>query len=99
MVAPAHQRGYDLDLIAWAHGEGFDITLIEVMPLGEVEEDRLTTTCAAVRRARDRLERQRTLTANDHRTGGLGECHVDVAETGGRLTTFSLTNNFCDGCN
>ncbi|MCB2059934.1 MAG: GTP 3',8-cyclase MoaA [Novosphingobium sp.] len=86
------------DLIAWAHGEGFDITLIEVMPLGEVEEDRFDH-YLPLSAVRDRLERQWTLTANDHRTGGPAR-YVDVAETGGRLGFITpLTNNFCDGCN
>lgn len=86
------------DLIAWAHGQGMDLTLIEVMPLGEVEADRfdhylpLTTVRAA-------LERRFTLTDSAHRTGGPAR-YVDVAETGGRLGLITpLTNNFCDGCN
>ncbi len=86
------------DLIAWAHGQGFDATLIEVMPLGEVEEDRFDhyLPLAAVR---DQLESQWTLTASDHRTGGPAR-YFDIAETGGRLGLITpLTNNFCDGCN
>lgn len=86
------------DLIAWAHGEGFDATLIEVMPLGEVEEDRFDhyLPLAAVR---EQLESRWTLTPSDHRTGGPAR-YVDVAETGGRLGLITpLTNNFCDGCN
>lgn len=85
-------------LIEWAHGQGMDLTLIEVMPLGEVEADRfdhylpLTTVRAA-------LERRFTLTASPHRSGGPAR-YVDVAETGGRLGFITpLTNNFCDGCN
>lgn len=86
------------DLVAWAHGEGFDLTLIEVMPLGEVEEDRFDH-YLPLSAVRERLERQWTLTANDHRTGGPAR-YVDVAETGGRLGLITpLTNNFCDGCN
>jgi cyclic pyranopterin phosphate synthase len=86
------------DLIAWAHGQGFDATLIEVMPLGDVEEDRFDhyLPLAAVR---DRLERQWNLSPSDHRTGGPAR-YFDVAETGGRLGLITpLTNNFCDGCN
>ncbi len=86
------------DLIAWAHGQGMDLTLIEVMPLGEVDQDRfdhylpLDTVRAA-------LERRFTLTASPHRTGGPAR-YVDVAETGGRLGLITpLTGNFCDGCN
>jgi GTP 3',8-cyclase len=86
------------DLIAWAHGQGFDATLIEVMPLGEVEEDRFDhyLPLAAVREA---LESKWTLSASDHRTGGPAR-YFDIAETGGRLGLITpLTNNFCDGCN
>jgi cyclic pyranopterin phosphate synthase len=86
------------DLVAWAHGQGFDATLIEVMPLGDVEEDRFDhyLPLAAVR---ERLESQWTLTPSDHRTGGPAR-YFDVAETGGRLGLITpLTNNFCDGCN
>ncbi len=86
------------DLIAWAHGQGMDVTLIEVMPLGEVEEDRFDRylpLCAV----REALEKRWTLTASGHRTGGPAR-YVDVAETGGRLGLITpLTNNFCDGCN
>ena len=86
------------ELVAWAHGEGFDITLIEVMPLGEVEEDRFDH-YLPLSVVRERLERQWALSANDHRTGGPAR-YVDVAETGGRLGFITpLTNNFCDGCN
>lgn len=86
------------DLIAWAHGQGMALTLIEVMPLGEVEEDRFDhyLPLAAVR---DDLERRWTMTASGHSTGGPAR-YVDVAETGGRLGFITpLTNNFCDGCN
>ncbi|MCB2077044.1 MAG: GTP 3',8-cyclase MoaA, partial [Novosphingobium sp.] len=85
-------------LIEWAHGQGFDTTLIEVMPLGEVEEDRFDH-YLPLSVVRDSLEQRWTLTANDHRTGGPAR-YVDVAETGGRIGFITpLTNNFCDGCN
>ncbi|HKX79384.1 MAG TPA: GTP 3',8-cyclase MoaA [Novosphingobium sp.] len=85
-------------VIAWAHGQGFDSTLIEVMPLGEVEEDRFDHYLPLVT-VRDSLERRWTLTPSDHRTGGPAR-YFDVAETGGRLGLITpLTNNFCEGCN
>jgi cyclic pyranopterin phosphate synthase len=86
------------ELIGWAHGEGFDVTLIEVMPLGDVEEDRFDhyLPLAAVR---DELDRIWTLSPSDHRTGGPAR-YFDIAETGGRLGLITpLTNNFCEGCN
>jgi cyclic pyranopterin phosphate synthase len=86
------------DLIGWAHGRGLDLTLIEVMPLGEVEEDRFDH-YLPLSTVRERLERQWTLTPSGHRTGGPAR-YFDVAETGGRLGLITpLTNNFCEGCN
>ncbi len=86
------------DVIAWAHGQGCEITLIEVMPLGEVEEDRIDH-YLPLSQVRDDLERRWTLTSSDHRTGGPAR-YFDVAETGGRLGLITpLTNNFCEGCN
>jgi GTP 3',8-cyclase len=86
------------DLIAWAHGQGHDLTLIEVMPLGEVEEDRFDH-YLPLSGVRERLEQRWTLTPSGHRTGGPAR-YFDVAETGGRLGLITpLTNNFCEGCN
>ncbi|MFM6829927.1 MAG: GTP 3',8-cyclase MoaA [Novosphingobium sp.] len=86
------------DLIAWAHGHGHDVTLIEVMPLGEVEGDRFDhyLPLDAVRRD---LEQRWTLTPSDARSGGPAR-YVDIAQTGGRLGFITpLTGNFCEGCN
>jgi cyclic pyranopterin phosphate synthase len=86
------------DLIAWAHGQKFDLTLIEVMPLGEVETDRFDhyLPLDAVRSA---LEQRFTLSPSAHRSGGPAR-YFDIAETGGRLGLITpLTNNFCEGCN
>lgn len=86
------------DLIDWAHGQGIDLTLIEVMPLGEVEEDRFDH-YLPLSQVRADLERRFTLTPSDHRTGGPAR-YFDLAETGGRLGFITpLTANFCDGCN
>lgn len=86
------------ELIAWAHGEGHALTLIEVMPLGEVEGDRIDH-YLPLTTVRERLEARWMLTPSDHRSGGPAR-YFDVAETGGRLGLITpLTNNFCDGCN
>ena len=85
-------------LVEWAHGAGHAMTLIEVMPLGEVEGDRFDhyLPLDAVRRD---LEARWTLTDNDARSGGPAR-YVDIAETGGRLGFITpLTSNFCAGCN
>ena len=74
------------------------MTLIEVMPLGEVEQDRFDH-YLPLTAIRDQLEKRWTLTADDHRSGGPAR-YVNIAETGGRLGFITpLTNNFCDGCN
>ena len=86
------------ELIAWAHGQQMDLTLIEVMPLGEVEQDRFDHYLPLVP-VRESLEQRWTLTPSEHRTGGPAR-YFDIAETGGRLGLITpLTNNFCDGCN
>ena len=86
------------DLIAWAHGQRFDLTLIEVMPLGEVEADRFDQ-YLPLDTVRSALEARFTLTPSPHRSGGPAR-YFDVAETGGRLGLITpLTNNFCEGCN
>lgn len=86
------------DLVAWAHGQGHEMTLIEVMPLGEVEEDRFDH-YLPLSAIRAELERRWTLTPDNFRTGGPAR-YVTIAETGGRLGFITpLTNNFCNGCN
>lgn len=86
------------DLFSWAHRRGFDLSLIEVMPMGEVDADRVDQylPLAAVRAE---LARTWTLTPLDFRSGGPAR-YVRVEETGGRLGFITpLTDNFCEGCN
>lgn len=86
------------DLVAWAHGQGHEITLIEVMPLGEVEGDRIDH-YLPLTAVRAELEQRFTLESDAHRSGGPAR-YWRVAETGGRLGLITpLTSNFCDGCN
>jgi cyclic pyranopterin phosphate synthase len=86
------------DLMRWSHGQGFDFTLIETMPLGDVDEDRVDR-YLPLSLVRARLEREVTLTPSTHRTGGPAR-YFDVAETGGRLGLITpLTHNFCESCN
>ena len=86
------------DMLKWAHGEGFDFTLIETMPLGEIEEDR-TDQYLPLSLVRQRLEEKYTLTEIPYKTGGPAR-YVEVAETGGRLGFITpLTHNFCESCN
>jgi cyclic pyranopterin phosphate synthase len=86
------------DLIAWAHGADMDMTLIETMPLGEVDADR-TEHYLPLSEVRERLQARWTLMEIPERTGGPAR-YVRVAETGGKLGFITpLTHNFCDGCN
>ncbi|HXF88104.1 MAG TPA: GTP 3',8-cyclase MoaA [Xanthobacteraceae bacterium] len=86
------------DLVAWAHGRGMDITLIEVMPLGDIGEERLAQ-YLPLSMVRARLAERYTLEDIDYRTGGPAR-YVQVKETGGRLGFITpMTHNFCESCN
>lgn len=86
------------DMIRWAHERGFDISLIEIMPMGDVEASREDQFLPLDRVQRD-LEMRWTLTDIPDRTGGPAR-YVRIAETGGRLGFITpLTSNFCQGCN
>jgi cyclic pyranopterin phosphate synthase len=86
------------DLIRWTHGDGMDLTLIETMPLGEIDGDR-TEQYLPLSLVRARLSEKWTLEDIPYRTGGPAR-YVRVAETGGRLGFITpLTHNFCESCN
>lgn len=85
-------------MLRWCAGEGYDLTLIETMPLGEIEDDR-TDRYLPLDAVRRRLQDRFTLTPLDYRTGGPAR-YVRVEELDARLGLITpLTNNFCDGCN
>jgi cyclic pyranopterin phosphate synthase len=85
-------------LMRWAHGRGFDFTLIETMPMGETGDDRVEH-YLPLSLVRARLAREFTLTESSHHTGGPAR-YCDVAETGGRIGFITpLTHNFCESCN
>jgi len=86
------------EMVRWAHGRGMDITFIEVMPLGEVDGQRVDQ-YLPLSALRARLARQFTMDELDYRTGGPAR-YTRVAETGGRLGFITpLTHNFCESCN
>jgi cyclic pyranopterin phosphate synthase len=86
------------DLVAWAHGRGMDLTIIEVMPLGDIGAGRLEQ-YLPLSLVRARLAERYTLDEIDYRTGGPAR-YVKVKETGGRLGFITpLTHNFCESCN
>ena len=85
-------------MLNWAHGEGFDFTLIETMPLGEIDEDR-TEQYLPLSTVRQRLEEKYSLVDIPYKTGGPAR-YVKVKETGGRLGFITpMTHNFCESCN
>jgi len=87
-----------VNLLEWAHGRGMDLTVIEVMPLGDVDESRLDQ-YLPLSIVRARLAERFTLEDIDYRTGGPAR-YVRVKETGGRLGFITpLTHNFCESCN
>ena len=86
------------DMLLWCAGRGFDLTLIETMPLGEVEEDR-TAHYLPLDEVRRRLEEGYTLTPSLSRTGGPAR-YYEVGGLSVRLGFITpLTGNFCAGCN
>jgi cyclic pyranopterin phosphate synthase len=86
------------ELVRWTHGRDMDLTIIEVMPLGDVGEQRLDQ-YLPLSMVRARLAEQFTLQEIDYRTGGPAR-FVKVVETGGRLGFITpLTHNFCESCN
>ena len=90
--------GEALSLVRWAHDRGFDITFIEVMPLGAIEPQRADQ-YLPLTELRGVLERTLTLTPSPYATGGPAR-YFDVAETGGRIGFITpLTHNFCESCN
>jgi GTP 3',8-cyclase len=98
-VALKNVNGGEIEqMVRWAHGEGMDLTLIETMPLGDVEGDR-TDQYLPLSEVRARLGERMTLEDIPYRTGGPAR-YVRVRETGGRLGFITpLTHNFCESCN
>lgn len=86
------------DLIRFTHGRGFDLTLIETMPMGDIDEDR-TDQYLPLSIVRARLMDRWTLEDIPFRTGGPAR-YVRIKETGGRLGFITpMTHNFCESCN
>ena len=85
-------------LMRWAHARGMDLTVIETMPMGEIDVDR-TDQYLPLSLLRAQLERQFTLNDIPYKTGGPAR-YVEVKETGGRLGFITpMTHNFCESCN
>ena len=85
-------------LMEWAHGKDMDLTLIEVMPMGDIGEGRIDQ-YLPLSLLRARLAARYTLTDLPDDTGGPAR-YVRVSETGGRLGFITpMTHNFCESCN
>jgi len=86
------------DLLRFAHGRGYDLTLIETMPLGDIDGDR-TDQYLPLSIVRGRLLDRFSLEDIPYKTGGPAR-YVRVKETGGRLGFITpMTHNFCESCN
>lgn len=95
-------KGFNEDafdtLLAWAGEHGFDLCLIETMPMGEIDADR-TDQYLPLSLVRSRLRRNWTLQESDYRTGGPARYYT-VAQTGTRIGFITpMTHNFCESCN
>jgi cyclic pyranopterin phosphate synthase len=97
-VALKHDNRRDIPrIVGWAHERGMDVTLIETMPLGAVDEDR-TDQFVSLTALRQEMETYWTLIDLAERTGGPAR-YVRIAETGGKLGFITpLTHNFCETC-
>ncbi len=86
------------DMLAWCGRHGFDLCLIETMPMGDIDGDR-TDQYLPLSVVRARLGRRWTLSETGYRTGGPAR-YFDVKETGARLGFITpMTHNFCESCN
>lgn len=87
-----------IPMLQWAHGEGHDLTLIETMPMGEIDGDR-TDQYLPLSEVRARLSERFTLTGIPYKTGGPAR-YMQIEETGGRIGFITpMTHNFCESCN
>ena len=86
-------------LISWCGDEGFDLTFIEVMPMGDMGEVERVDQYLPLSQLRATIEEKWTLNESGHKTGGPAR-YVDVVETGQRIGFITpLTHNFCESCN
>ena len=87
-----------IDILRWAHSNSFDLTLIETMPLGEIDYDR-TDQFLPLSKVKENLEKVFTLKKSSHYTGGPSR-YFNVEETNNRVGFITpLSHNFCELCN
>ena len=91
--------GEFVDMLQWCGDEGFDLTIIEVMPMGDIGNENRLDQYLPLTTVRKLIEERFTLTPSAHRTAGPAR-YYNVEETGGCLGLITpLTHNFCESCN
>ncbi len=86
-------------MIGWCGDEGFDLTLIEVMPMGEIGAGARIDQYLPLSMVRAAVQKNWTLDETDYKTGGPAR-YYNVRETGRRLGLITpMTHNFCESCN
>ena len=87
------------DLVSWCGREGFDLTFIEVMPMGEIGDNARLDQYWPLSMVRAELAKQWTLHDSDYTTGGPAR-YCTVGETGKKIGFITpMTHNFCESCN
>jgi cyclic pyranopterin phosphate synthase len=87
------------DMLQWCGDQGFDMTIIEVMPMGDIGNENRVDQYLPLSMVRAKLAERFSMSDNDYKTGGPAR-YVEVKETGGRLGFITpLTHNFCESCN
>ena len=87
------------NMVKWAGEQGFDITIIEVMPMGDIGAENRVSQYLPLSMVRSNLSEHFTLTDIDYKTGGPAR-YVEVEETGTKIGFITpLTHNFCESCN
>ncbi|MGY8963386.1 MAG: GTP 3',8-cyclase MoaA [Rhodospirillales bacterium] len=98
-VAMRNANEHDInDMVSWCGDQGFDLTFIETMPLGDIDGDR-TEQYMPLSIVRANLQKEWTLEDTDYQTGGPARYTV-CKETGQRVGFITpMTHNFCESCN
>ena len=87
------------DIVKWASGKGYDITIIEVMPMGDIGSENRINQYLPLSMVRSNLSKYFTLRDIDYKTGGPAR-YVEIVETGTKIGFITpLTHNFCESCN
>ena len=87
------------NMVKWAGEQGFDITVIEVMPMGDIGAENRVSQYLPLSMVRSSLSEHFTLRDIDYKTGGPAR-YVEVEETGTKIGFITpLTHNFCESCN